>query len=273
MIIDTHSHLNFEVFKKDFDEVAKRAAENGVYCINVGSNYKTSRQAVEIAEKYNGMYAAVGLHPVYASAEFQKIKTDPDEGNFLIKEQEFNKEKYKELAESNKVVAIGEIGLDYYYRPKTKIKMGQFKEAQKKVFIQQLELAKELNLPVILHCRMAHADILDILKSKTGKLQGVIHCFTGTIEEMREYLGLGFYIGFNGIIFKLNLDEAIKQCPLDRILIETDCPYLTPPQEGGKRNEPIFVKYVIQKIADTKGVSFDIIADKTTKNAKKLFGI
>jgi len=285
MIIDTHSHLNFKAYKNDLDEVIKRTLQNNVWAINVGTKYETSEQAVNIAEKYGeGIFAAVGLHPIYASAEFQKVKTDPDEGNFLVKEEFFDREKYKKLAMSDKrrVVAIGEIGLDYYYKPKTNIKLEQFKQAQKKVFIEQLELAKELDLPVILHCRMAHTDLIDILKSQTAKLRGVIHCFTGSWEEARQYMDLGFHIGLNGIIFKLNLDEVIKNTPLDKILVETDCPYLTPlpavalakagPQ-GHMRNEPIFVKHVIQKIADLKGTSFQEVSDKTTQTARKLFRI
>lgn len=283
MIIDTHSHLNFNAYKNDLDEVVKKTLDENIWMINVGSKYETSKDAVEIAQNYEkGVFAAIGLHPIFSGAEFVKIKTDPEEGEFLAKEQDFNKEKYKELAKSEKVVAIGEIGLDYYYRPKTKTKLEQFKQKQKQVFTDQLKLAEELGLPVILHCRMAHQDILDILKLKNKKNRGVIHCFTGNLDEMREYLDLGFYIGLNGITFKLDLDEVIKNCPLDKILVETDCPYLTPlpaiasakaGPNGYVRNEPIFIKHVVQKIADLKGLSLDEVANQTTQNAKNLFGI
>ena len=135
--------------------------------------------------------------------------------------------------------------MDYWYRPKTKIRLEQFKNKQKEVFLRQFELAQELGLPVILHCRAAHDDLIAILQHRDNTtFQGVIHCFTGTWEEAQKYMELGFYIGFNGIIFKLNLDEVIKKIPLQKILIETDCPYLTPPEAGVKRNEPIFVKYL-----------------------------
>lgn len=298
-IIDTHAHLNFNAYKSDLEEVIKRTAREGIRAINVGSKFETSQRAVEIAGKYNKeFYAAIGLHPIYAAAEFVKVKTDPNEGDFLIKEQVLDREKYKKLALDNmgKVVAIGEIGLDYYYRPKTKIKFEQFKEKQKQVFIQQLELAEELDLPVILHCRMAHAEILNILKSQpptsNGQInsefkilnfkRGVIHCFTGSIKEAEEYIKLGFYIGINGIIDKLYLDEVIKDVPLNKILVETDCPYLTPSaavalaKAGPKeyvRNEPIFIKHVIQKIADLKEVNFSEVAQRTTQNARELFRI
>jgi TatD DNase family protein len=280
MIIDTHSHLNFNAFKKDLDEVIKRTLDSDIFCINVGSKYETSKQAVEIAKKYNGMYASIGLHPMFVSAEFIKLKTDPEEGEFSVKEDVFDYKKYKELASSagQKIVAIGEIGLDYYYKPKTKTKLEQFKEKQKQVFLQQLDLARELDLPIILHCRMAQEGLIKILGAQVAvsykELKGVVHCFTGGVNELEQYLNLGFYIGLNGIIFKIDLDEVIKKCPLDKILVETDCPYLTPPQEGkDKRNEPIFIKHVIQKIADLKELSFDEVAEKTTQNAKNLFKI
>ena len=279
MIIDTHSHMQFQAFKEDAAKVIQKTLTQNIWMINVGTKYETSKNAITLAQQYpEGVYAAIGLHPIYAAAEFVKTKTDPNEGEFLIREQEFNREEYKKLAlsDSRRVVAIGEIGLDYYYKPKTTTKLVQFKEKQKQVFNQQLDLAKELSLPVILHCRMAHDDILEILKSyilNHKSLRGVVHCFTGNIEEMKEYTNLGFFIGVNGIIFKLNLDEVVKSCPLENMVVETDCPYLTPPQEEGKRNEPIFIKHTIQKIADFKNISFDEVAQKTTENAKKLFKI
>lgn len=272
-IIDTHSHLNFKAYKDDLDEVIKRTQKEGVVCINVGTKYETSKQAVELAEKNENIYAAIGMHPIHIKTDLLKIKMDENEGAFAPLGEEFDKEKYKELAlsASQRIVAIGEVGLDYYYKPKSKTKQEQFKQNQKQVFLQQLELAKELNLPLIIHCRMAHQDLIEILKLQN--ISGVIHCFTGSIEEAQKYIDLGFYIGINGIIDKLNLDEVIKKVPLDKILVETDCPYLTPKAEGDKRNEPIFVKHVIQKIADLRGTTFDEVALATTQNAKKLFNI
>ncbi len=274
MIIDTHSHVNFNAFKEDKDEVMKRTLAEDIWMINVGTKYETSQSAIQLAEQYQeGVFAAIGLHPIYAAAEFVKTKTDPDEGEFFIHEQEFDKEKYKQLVLSTKkVVAIGEVGLDYYYKPKTTEKLKQFKEKQKQVFLQQIELAKELNLPMILHCRVAHDDVIEILKEQKD-VRGVIHCFTGTVEQAKKYIDLGFYIGINGIIFKLQLDEVIKSCPLEKMVVETDCPYLTPAPEGQKRNEPMFIKHTIQKVADLKSVSFEEVAEKTTQNARKLFNI
>lgn len=277
MIIDTHAHLNFNAYKADIDDVVKRTLDSGLWVINVGSKFETSKNAVELAEKHNGMFAAVGLHPIYASSEFVKLKTDPDEGDFLIKEEGFDESKYNELVRSKKVVAIGEIGLDYYYKPKTTGKLSKFKEKQKEVLMAQLEFAKKHNLPVILHCRMAHTDLIGVLNEQQtvgdSKLRGVIHCFTGTIEEAKRYISLGFLIGINGIIDKINLDSVIKEIPLENIVVETDCPYLTPTQEGNKRNEPIFIKHIVLKIAEIKGVSINEVENKTTENARKLFNI
>jgi TatD DNase family protein len=256
MITDTHSHLNFKAYDADRDEVIKRAQKEGVVCIDVGVNYKTSKSAVDLAKKYENIFSVIGVHPSEIG-------------------EEFDAEKYKELAKSKRVVAIGEIGLDYKFK----------NEGQREIFIKQLNLAAELDLPVIVHCRMAFGDLYEIFKNYQlqtthYKLAGVIHCFTGNWEEAQKYLALGFYLGINGIIDKLparpaggDLTEVIKNCPLDKILTETDCPYLTPKAEGEKRNEPIFVKHVIQKIADIKEISFDEVASATFQNAKKLFKI
>ncbi len=252
MLIDTHSHLNFKAFKNDLDEVIKRSLAENVWMINVGSKYETSKKAVEIAEKYpRGIYAAIGLHPIHSNKE------------------DFDKERYRELARSKKVVAIGEIGLDYYK------KYGLFKEKQKEVLLEQFSLAKELELPVIFHCRKAHEDLIKELRIKNYELRinGVVHCFTGSWREAKQYLDMGFCLGFNGIIYKLNLKEVIKKTPIERILIETDCPYLAPPQAGIDRNEPIFVKYIVEELAKIKNLDFQKVAETTVKNAQKLFNI
>jgi len=285
MLIDTHSHLSFKAYDKDREDVIKRTREAGVACIDVGTKYETSKNVVELAEKNENIHAAIGMHPIHIKTDLMKLKMDEEEGAFEPLGEEFNYEKYKKLAlkftPSGKrgVVAIGEIGLDYYYRPKTKTKQEQFKQKQKEVFVKQLDLAKDLNLPVIVHCRMAFVDLYEILSARGGSasggksLRGVIHCFTGTLEEAEKFIALGFYIGINGIIWKFNLEEVIKKIPLDKILLETDCPYLTPPMAGVERNEPIFVKYVAEKIAELKNISFDEVASATTQNAKTLFGI
>lgn len=252
MLIDTHAHVNFTAYKADTDEVIRRSLDGDTWIINVGSQYSTSKRAVEIAEKYEkGVYAAIGLHPIHAR-------------------DGFNYEQYKQLAQSPKAVAIGEIGLDY------KEEYASFGEEQKEIFLKQLELAGELNLPVIFHCRMAHDDLLEVLSSNfksQSKLTGVIHCFTGSWRQAEKYLSMGLCLGFNGIIFKMNLDDIIKKVPLDKILVETDCPYLTPQSAGAERNEPIYVRYVAEKIAKIKDISYEETAKITTENAKKIFKI
>lgn len=275
MIIDTHSHVNFNAYKDDSADVIRRSLDGGVWMINVGSQYTTSKRAVDMAQQYKeGVYAAIGLHPIHLETGLVKIKEDPDEIQFKTTEEEFDYEKYKELAKSDKVVAVGEVGFDYYWRPKTKTRLEEFKRKQKNALSLQIDLARELDLPVIIHCRMAHGDLLEFLEEKLNgsQLKGVLHCYTGGPEETKRYLKMGLHFGFNGLIFKMNSDEVIKGLPEDRILVETDCPYLIPPQEEG-RNEPLYVKYVVEKISGLRGVSYQELTEETTKNAKKLFKI
>ena len=262
----------------------KRLQKEGVVCIDVGTKYETSKLAIELAENNDGIYAAIGMHPIHIKTDLMKLKIDADEGTFEPLGEEYDKARYRELAKlSKKIVAIGEIGLDYYYRPKGTGKTEKFKQKQKEIFIQQLVLAEELNLPVIIHCRSAFDDLYEILsyslQTTHYKLRGVIHCFSGTWEEAKKYLDLGFYLGINGIIYKLDLKEVIEKTPLEKILLETDCPYLTPPlarrsQEGeGGRNEPIFVKYIAEEVAKIKKISLEQVAEVTTNNVKELFRI
>jgi len=295
MLIDTHAHLNFDAYKNDVDEVIKRSLDNDVWMINVGSQYTTSQRAVEIAKTYpEGAYAAIGLHPIHLNTGLVKIKLDKEEIEFNSKEENFDYEKYQELAKNEKVVAIGEIGLDYYYKPKTKTKLELFKNKQREIAFQQLKLAKDLNLPVIFHCRMAHKDLIEFLLTnpEVRPEKAVAHAFVGTLDELKKYLDFGYLIGFNGIIFKkiegikpndskavigtpsfqsVVFEENIKNTPLEKILVETDCPYLAPPPFLNQRNEPMYVKYVVERIAKIKNLSYEEIAKTTTENARKLF--
>lgn len=281
MLIDTHAHLNFRAFKDDWKKVIKRSLAEDIWIINVGTNYLTSQRAIEIAENYSDkVYATIGLHPLHLETGLVKIKEDPEEIEIKTKEEKFEVLKYKALSQSPKVIAIGEIGLDFWYRPKTKRKLELFKEKQKEILIKQLDLARELHLPVIFHCRQAHNDLIKILELQVSsyKFQGVIHCFTGNWPEAQKYLEMGFYLGFNGLIFKMNYEEIIKKTPLEKILLETDCPYLTPPLPaeagrggGATRNEPLYLKYIAEKIAEIKNLNFEEIEKITTQNAKNLF--
>lgn len=254
-LVDTHAHLNFHEYDQDREQVVKRSLDNGIWLINVGANFASSQRAVDFIREYpQGVFAAVGLHPEHLKEGFAQ-------------------EKYKELAESsNKVVAIGETGLDYY---RLEGDQEEIKQKQKEVFEQHLILASELNLPVIFHCREAHQDMIEILKKY--QVRGVAHSFTGTKEDLQAYLSMGFYISYNGIItFKKKaeaLQALVKITPLDRILLETDCPYLTPEPHRGQRNEPSYVRYVAEKVAELKNIAVEEVAEITTTNAKKLFKI
>ncbi len=246
-MIDTHAHLNFSQFNKDRKEIISKCLEKNISIINVGTDYQSSCDVIKIAKEYN-LYASVGLHP-----------SDIEEG--------FDCEKYKELV-CDKVVAIGETGLDYWRKPKAKTKREEFKEKQKQEFIKQVDLACELKLPLIIHCRVAFDDVYDILKDKNTK--GVIHSFTGNIEDLKRFLSLGYFIGINGIIFKMDLRSVIESIPLDKILLETDCPFLSPPQFE-ERNSPLSLEIIAQEIADIKKCSLEEIIKATDNNALKLF--
>ena len=257
-IFDSHCHPQMAQYNEDREEMINRALEKGVFMICVGVDYETSKQGIELAQKHEGMWASVGLHPNDNLAE----KFIPDS--------------YEELLKMPKVVAMGEIGLDYY-------RTTDFKDQQiqKERFEEQLRLAKKLKMPVILHSRDAgkgstgkvHEDMISILKNNFSGI-GVAHSFTGSMDDAKKYLELGFYLGFNGILtFARQYDEIIREVPLERILLETDAPYLTPEPYRGKRNEPAYVVEVAKKIAELKNEPLEKIIEQTTMNCQKLFNI
>ncbi len=252
MVVDTHAHLNDERFAGEIEETIQRAYQAGVeYIINVGYDLPSSRMAVALARDFPGVYAAVGIHP-------HDAKTANEEAYREI----------RELAKDDKVVAIGEIGLDYHYdlspRP-----------IQMEVFLEELKIAKELDLPVIIHDREAHGHVMNVLKSQKG-LTGVLHSFSGSYEMAKDCIELGYYISFGGPVTFNNarrIREVVAKVPIDKILVETDCPYLTPEPHRGKRNEPRNVIYVVEKIAQIKGLTYETVAEKTRANSKALFGL
>lgn len=263
MIIDTHAHLNYFEFDSDREELIQKCLDKGYKIINVGTNIESSEKCIEISSLFKeGVFSAVGLHP---SNIVSSLK-----GSFEKREDFFDYDYYKKLANFSKVVAIGEIGLDYWYRPKGKNKRIDFISKQKEIFQKQIDLAKELNLPIIIHCRSAFEDLIEILSSR--KTRGVIHCFTGTKEEAKKLLDLGYYLGFNGIIFKVDLLEVLKMIPIERVLLETDCPYLSPPNFE-ERNNPLSLSIIVEEISKIKNISPEFIMEKTTLNAEKLFKI
>ena len=247
-MFDTHSHIQYNKFDDDRVEVLQRAKDSGVKMICVGTDYEMSQKAIYLAEKHEGIWASVGLHP-----------------NDNLDEK-YDSNVYEELARHPKVVAIGEIGLDYYRTPDE-----EQQRIQKARFQEQISLAVRLNKPLIIHCREAHKDMIEIL-SQNPDARGVIHSFTGTREEAQKYLELGFYIGLNGIItFTNQYNETVEDIPLGHILLETDAPYLTPVPHRGKRNEPSYVKYVADKIAKVKKISTEAVEKVTDQNAEELF--
>jgi len=262
MIIDTHAHLNFFEFDNDREDLIKKLIESNYQVINIGTNKESSRDCISLVRE--GVYASVGLHPLNIESNL-KIK-----GEVEKKEENFDYDYYKKLSQKEGVVAIGEAGLDYWYKPKGKARREEYVNKQKEIFENQLDLAKEVDLPIVIHCRSAFNDLIEILSQKNNR--GVIHCFTGTKEDAERLLKLGYYFGINGIIFKVDLDESIKAIPLERILLETDCPYLSPPNFE-ERNNPFSIDLIIDEISRIKGVSREEIIEKTTINAKNLFGI
>lgn len=278
--IDTHCHLNFKDFQEDADQALDRSLAAKTAVIIVGSETKTSKRAIDRAQKHpNGVYAAIGLHPIHLEQALVENHSEEGDYAFQSRGEEFNYQEYLDLGKSPKVVAIGEVGLDYYHLNPNKDADLQ-KQKQKEVFIQQLDLAQELNLPVIIHCREAHDDLYPLLQdyqAKNGlgkKPWGVIHCFSGDLNLARKYIDLGLLISFTGIItFSHQWDEVIKEIPLEKMMIETDSPYLTPVPLRGKRNEPAYVQYVAKKIGEVKGLSQEEVGKKTTANAQKFFRI
>ncbi len=347
MLIDTHAHINFKAYEDDAEEVLRRAFESGVMVINVGTQLDTSEQSVRLAERYSkknipphsslnlreeaaqlpplkvrggqggdikAVYSVVGLHPVHTYSQH----VDEEESHFKTREEKFDYEAYKKLAQNDLVVGIGECGLDYF-RLKIddlRLPIEQIKENQKQAFMQQVRLAKELNKALVIHCRPsegtsdAYEDILAILDSELQisniKLQNStnsatpstlnpnpfrfeIHSFTGTPDIVQEFLKRGAYVGLNGIITfgdrkskniatsasggdkSGNMDNVLKTVPLDRIVLETDSPYLTPKPNRGKRNEPSYVRFVAEHIAQVKNIDFAQVEEQTTKNAINLF--
>jgi TatD DNase family protein len=254
-LFDSHCHLQLSQFDADRDAVLARMQEKEMGAVVIGTDFKESREGVELAEQYDFLWASVGLHP-----------TDNVE-------EEFDVTAYQELAADPKVVAIGECGLDYFHLTGGDAE----KAAQKKRFEAQIELALTVQKPLIIHCRNAHEDMLEILKDYMGNhpdLRMILHFFTGTGELAQKYLDLGCHLSFPGPITYTDMyDESIRVCPLERLLIETDSPFAAPLPNRGKRNEPAFVAEVAKKVAKIKGISPDQVGELSFQNAKAVFGL
>ncbi len=251
MIFDTHAHYDDEQFDKDRQELLMLMKSEGVGTIvNVSASYDSCQKVVEMAQKYPFMYAAVGIHPDEVGA---------------LNEESFAR--MKQLFQREKVVAVGEVGLDYYWDKESH-------EQQKKWFIRQLDLARELCLPVLIHSRESAADTMEIMKKHAVGLAGVIHCFSYSREMAEEYVKMGFYIGIGGVVTFKNarkIKEVVEAIPLESILLETDCPYLAPVPYRGKRNDSRYIRYVAEEIARLKDISYEEVVEQTEKNARKMY--
>ena len=249
MIFDTHAHYNDEAYHNELDTLVSEMKNDVCGIINCATNYTSCKQTIELCEQYDGfIYAAIGVHP----SELEPA---------------FNEELLLKFINNKHCVAIGEIGLDYHY-------MDFDKNEQEKWLIKQIELAQKVNKPVILHDRDSHEDMLNIIKAYKPK--GVLHCYSGSVEMMREVLKCGLYIGVGGVVTFKNakkLVECVKELPLNRLLLETDAPYLSPEPFRGKRNRSDYIKYVAEKIAEIKGLTYNEVLKANFENTKALFGI
>lgn len=249
-IIDTHAHYDDDAFDEDRDEILKKIDEAGIKrVVNIGASTESSKSSLLLAHKYDFIYAAAGVHP----SSSEEVNSDS------ISE-------LQKMISDEKCVAIGEIGLDYYYDEPSK-------EIQKKAFITQLELAKRYDCPVVIHSRDAAKDTLDILKEFDG-VKGVIHCYSYTKETAKEFTKLGYVLGIGGVVTFKNakkIEETVNDISFDDFVLETDCPYLSPVPNRGKRNSSLNLTYIVDKISEIKGVSRDFVIEKTFENARRLY--
>ncbi|MBI2482447.1 MAG: TatD family hydrolase [Candidatus Vogelbacteria bacterium] len=248
-LIDIHSHLNFPDFDSDREEVIQKLKKEGIATITVGTNLQTSREAVALAERYEHLWATVGIHPHEASETYDSVE--------LL-----------ELTKHPKTVAIGECGLDYF-----KLADESLKHKQKELFLAQIEIARQVGKPLMLHIREAYEKVLAILEQNKD-IKAHAHFFAGDWEVAKKFLALGHTLSVTGVItFTTDYDEVIKNIPLDRLMIETDAPYVAPVPYRGKRCEPAYVKYVAKRIAEIKGLTFNEVAQVTSQNTKRVFNL
>jgi len=275
MFFDSHTHLNLAAFDKDRKEIIEKTLEQGVFVINIGTCYETSKKAIEIAQQYENCWATIGLHPSHVIP----MKIDKDEllmhnDENISKAEVFNEE-FESLLKKPKVVAIGECGLDYsYLKDFSENDQKKYKEMEEEEFRKQIQVAKKYNLSLSLHVRDLYEEALIILEDEGYKNEAVFHFFTGNVNQAQKILKRGFYLGFSGIItYSETIDQVIKDTPLEKILIETDAPYVAPIPYRGDRNEPIYVKEVAKKIAQIKKLPLKEIEEATFKNTLRLFRI
>jgi TatD DNase family protein len=271
---DAHTHVHFAAYGDETNEVITRAHEAGVGMNLVGTQFDTSSAGVELAEKYDEVWATIGLHPVHTSKSYHDEKELGEGGKeFTSRGEVFDSKKYEALAQSKKVIAVGECGLDYYRLD------DESKKRQEDAFIQQIELANLIQKPLMLHIRSspktvdAYVDAIQLLKAH-ARVMGDVHFFAGDWNIAKQFLDFGFTLSFTGVVtFTHDYDEVIKNAPLDMLLTETDAPYVTPVPFRGKRNEPAYIPYIVNAIAGIRGESEDVVAHQIRENVTRVFGV
>lgn len=306
-LIDTHCHVHFNAFKDDTDAVIKGALAEGVQIITVGTQRDTSRSAVETAQKYAGVWATVGLHPNHLFRTYMDEAESPAApwpgGPFHSRSEDFDEVYYRELAMRPECVAIGECGIDYFHLPDD-VPFEEVRAKQERIFRAHLDLADKIGKPVVVHCRnnvsplpsvgegegegeSAHDTVIRILTAyvNAGRIarRGVIHCYSSDWTHAETYFALGFFVSFTGVITfppkksapqaQEALIEVVRRAPLGQIMVETDAPYLTPIPHRGERNEPRYVRFVAERIAEIRNIGYDAVVHETSKNAQELFGL
>lgn len=263
---DAHTHTNFAAYNDDREEVILRAKGAGVGMNVVGTQLDTSTSAVALAEKYENIFATIGLHPIHTSRSYHDVNELGEGGKeFTSRGEVLDMAAYEALGKNPRVIAIGECGLDYYRADEST------RAVQKDAFIKQIELANKLNKPLMLHIRNAYEDALELLKLH-AKVKGDIHFFAGNWEIAKKFLNIGFTLSFTGVLtFTHDYDEVVKNAPLDMILSETDAPYVAPVPYRGKRNEPLYVQEVVRAIARIRGEDFDTVGEQLLANARRIF--
>ena len=265
---DAHTHTNFVAYNDDREQVILRAKDAGVGMNVVGTQFDTSKAAVVLAEKYDNVYATIGLHPVHTTKSYHDVNELGDGGKeFTSRGEIFDAKAYEALGRNPRVIAVGECGLDYYRAE------ANTRELQKKTFIEQIELANKLEKPLMLHIRNAYADAHDILKAH-AKVKGDVHFFAGNWDTAKKFLDIGFTLSFTGVLtFTHDYDEVVKNAPLDMILSETDAPYVSPVPHRGKRNEPLYVQEVVRAISRIRGEGMEEVSAQIMANSRRIFGL
>ena len=278
MLIDTHAHIQFQSYKDDREEVMNRCFKKNMIVNVVGTQKDTSRMAVELAEEHEWLYASIGTHPIH----LHSTHVDEEETSFESREEDFDEAFYEKLVQSKKVIAIGECGLDLYHVP-ANISKDEVLAKQKDVFLKHVHFAHKHNLPLVIHCREAHDELIALLHTIQFPLRGTIHCFTSGWNHAKEYLDMGFYLGFTGVLtfpakklnpsLQNNLVEVAQKMPFEKMVLETDSPYLAPQKYRGERAEPWMLEEQIQYIAKLRGMSVEQVEKGIEENSKRLFSL